>query len=167
MDRLSWQEHHMAIATMVALRSPDPNTKVGAVIINTDQRVIATGYNGTPRAIESNKIPWDREAEDKLQTKYPYIIHAEVNAILAAKTDLTGFDLYTTLFPCAECAKLIAQSGIYDLFYHSDKYNGTEDNTIAKKILDMSGIGYYKVKHNKEKIDNLYLNFIEEPHDPL
>ena len=111
-DYLSWDEYFMAVALLSAQRSKDPNTQVGACIINRENKIVGVGYNGFPIGCSDDKLPWDRKG-DFLATKYPYVCHAELNAILnSIPGNLKNCSIYTVLFPCNECAKLIIQAGI-------------------------------------------------------
>ncbi|HHX36815.1 MAG TPA: dCMP deaminase family protein, partial [Clostridiaceae bacterium] len=121
-DYISWDEYFMGVALLAAKRSKDPNTQVGACIVNPEKRIISTGYNGFPSGISDDDFPWNREGEF-LDTKYPYVCHAELNAILNQPgTSLAGCSIYVALFPCNECAKAIIQAGIKEVVYLSDKY---------------------------------------------
>ena len=152
-DYLSWEEYFMGVAKLSAQRSKDPNTQVGACIVNDDNKIISCGYNGAPRGFSDDIMPWDREG-DFLTTKYAYVAHAELNAILNSNTDLRGTTIYVELFPCNECAKAIIQAGIKKVVYASDKYNGTDGNIVAKKLFDECGVEYveYKEKHKVYEI---------------
>ncbi len=141
-DNISWDEYFMSIAILSAKRSKDPNTKVGACIVSDEHKVLSLGYNGMPTGIYEQKIPWAREAESQLDTKYPYVCHAELNAILNSNHDLQGSTLYVTLFPCNECTKACIQAGIKKIIYLSDKYHDTEMEIAARRLLDMAGIEY-------------------------
>ncbi|WP_029906436.1 deoxycytidylate deaminase [Mycoplasmopsis opalescens] len=143
-DALYWDGYFMALAKVSALRSKDPSTRVGACIVNEDKRVISLGYNGMPKGIDDS-FPWEREGEDSSKTKYAYVIHAEMNAILNNHQSLKGCTLYTSLFPCSNCAKTVAQSGIEKVIYEDDKYTGTLDDDIARKILTTAGIKFEKI----------------------
>ena len=138
-DVLSWDEYFMGLAHLSAMRSKDPNTQVGAVIVSEDRRVASIGYNGFPNGCSDDEFPWDRSG-DFLDTKYPYVVHAEPNAILNATSDLTNATLYVTLFPCNECAKLIIQSGIKEIVYVSDKYQDTDASKASRRMIDAAGI---------------------------
>ena len=108
-DYLSWDEYFMGIAKLSALRSKDPSTQVGACIVSDDNRILSIGYNGAPNGFNDDSFPWDREG-NALDTKYLYVCHAELNAILnfrGNKRDLEGSKIYVALFPCNECAKAI------------------------------------------------------------
>ena len=143
-DYLSWDECFMGLALLSAGRSKDPNSQVGACIVDKDNRVVSLGYNGAPRGYDDDKhMTWEREG-DFLNTKYAYVCHSEMNAILNARTSVEGCKLYVTLFPCNECAKAIIQSGIKEIVYLSDKYDKTDSNTASKKMLDVCGIKYTK-----------------------
>ena len=129
-DYLSWDEYFMAIAKLSAMRSKDPSTQVGACIVSNDNRILSIGYNGAPNGFDDNEFPWDREGEN-LNTKYPYVCHAEMNAILnyrGSKKDLENAKIYVDLFPCSECAKIIIQPLIKKLIYFSNTYAKSESN---------------------------------------
>lgn len=143
-DYISWDKYFMGIAILSAMRSKDPSTQVGACIVNKNKRIVGIGYNGMPIGCEDDLFPWAREG-NLLDTKYPYVVHAEPNAILNSNSSLEGCTIYVTLFPCNECSKLIIQSGIKEVVYMDDKYNGTETDLAAKKMLDSAHIVYRKV----------------------
>lgn len=138
-DYISWDEYFMGVALLSALRSKDPSTQVGACIVNARKRIVGIGYNGFPYGCADDVFPWEREG-DFLKTKYPYVVHAEANAILNASQDLAGSTLYVSLFPCNECAKLIIQSGIKEIVFMDDKYDGTETNIASKAMLQAAGV---------------------------
>lgn len=137
-------ECNMEVARAVASRSKDPSTQVGAVIVDSNNIIKSTGYNGLPNGIPDGAIDWSR-AGSFMNTKYPYVVHAEVNAIVNAKTDLTNCTIFVTLFPCHECAKLIVQAGIKKVVYEEDLYEGTESNQVAKFILMGAGVEMFKL----------------------
>ena len=142
MSRISWDTYFMSIAKLASLRSCDPNTKVGAIIVDNHHHIIATGYNGFPTGIDESQLPLEKKG-NYLNTKYPYILHAEANAILNATVqDLTNSILYVTLFPCNECTKLILQKGIKEIVYLEDKYPNSDSIIASKKLLDLSEIYY-------------------------
>jgi dCMP deaminase len=140
-DYLSWDDYFMAVAELSAQRSKDPGTQVGACIVNKTKRIIGIGYNGFPVGCSDDELPWNRDG-DFLDTKYPYVCHAEMNAITNAanKPDLDGATMYVSLYPCNECAKLIIQVGIKEVVYLSDKYAHDEKFIAARKIFQMSGV---------------------------
>lgn len=149
-DYLSWDEYFMAIAKLTALRSKDPSTRVGACIVNNNNRILSIGYNGTPNGFSDKNFPWGREGKN-LDTKYPYVCHAEMNAILnysGSRKDLENSKIYVDLFPCNECAKIIIQSGIKEVIYLSDKYADSENNIASRKLFDTCGVKYSKLKIN-------------------
>lgn len=149
---IKWDEYFMAIARLSSMRSKDPNTQVGACIVSEDNRILSIGYNGAPNGFDDDKFPWGREGS-MVETKYAYVCHAEMNAILnfrGSRKDLENAKIYVDLFPCNECAKMITQSGIRDIIYLSDKYNGTESNIASKKIFDECGVKYRKIKLDEE-----------------
>ena len=150
---ISWDEYFMGLAHLSALRSKDPNTQVGACIVDADNKVVSIGYNGMPRGCSDDKMPWEREG-GFLTTKYAYVVHAELNAILNSPRSVKNCTLYVSLFPCNECAKAIIQSGIKKVVYESDKYNGTDGNIASKRMLNDAGIELvqlpYEIKLNLE-----------------
>ena len=152
-DYLSWDEYFMAIAMISAERSKDPNSQVGACIVDEDNKIVSLGYNGAPRGFDDDKdMTWEREG-DFLDTKYAYVAHSELNAILNSRTPVKGCTLYVTLFPCNECAKAIIQAGIKELIYLSDKYDKTPSNIASKKMLDTCGVKYTKFIPSGKKIE--------------
>ena len=137
-DYISWDEYFMGIAMLAARRSKDPNTQVGACIVSPNNIIISTGYNGMPVGCSDDEYPWDREGPE---TKYHYVVHAELNAILNANgRDLRGSKLYVALFPCNECAKAIIQSGVKTVYYLSDKYANTPSTQASKRMLKSGGV---------------------------
>ena len=141
---LSWDEYFMGVAMLSAMRSKDPNSQVGACIVSQDNKILSMGYNGFPKGCSDDEFPWAREGES-LDTKYFYVCHSELNAILNYRGgSLEGAKLYVTLFPCNERAKALIQAGIRTVVYDSDKYDGTPANTASKRMLDAAGVRYYK-----------------------
>ena len=146
----------MAVALLSAHRSKDPNTQVGACIVSPQNKIIGIGYNGFPIGCSDDELPWERDG-DFLDTKYPYVCHAEMNAILNSTTaDLSDARLYVSLFPCNECAKLILQVGIKYVFYLSDKYADDDVFIAAKKMFEMAGV---QTKKLTPKSKNILLDF--------
>ena len=143
-DNISWDEYFMSIALLSSLRSKDGNTKVGACIVSDDHKVLSLGYNGMPLGVSDEEIPWAGSKENKpyLETKYPYVCHAELNAILNSNHNLKRSTLYVTLFPCNECTKAVIQAGIKKVVYLSDKYHDTDAEVAARRMLDMAKIPY-------------------------
>ena len=150
-DYISWDEYFMGIALLSAKRSKDPNSQVGACIVNNDKKIVSMGYNGFPRGCSDEDLPWGREGKF-LDVKYPYVVHAELNAILNSNTDLRGCTLYVDLFPCNECAKAIIQSGIKTIFYLRDKYADTDGVKASKKMLEMAGVEFKHLEMSGKKI---------------
>lgn len=153
-DYLSWDEYFMAIALISAERSKDPNSQVGACIVDSNNKIVSLGYNGAPIGFDDDKdMRWEREG-DFLDTKYAYVCHSELNAILNSKIPVKGCKLYVTLFPCNECAKAIIQSGITELIYLSDKYDKTPGNIASKEMLDKCNVKYrkYEIKGKELKL---------------
>lgn len=136
LNYLSWDEYFMAIALLSAERSKDPSTQVGACVANEQNKIVGVGYNGFPIGCSDDILPWEREG-DYLATKYPYVCHAELNAVLnAISTDLRNCRIYVGLFPCNECTKVIIQAGIKEIIYLSDKYRHTDQVKASKRMLD-------------------------------
>ena len=152
-DYISWDEYFMGVALLSAHRSKDPNTKVGACIVNENKRIVGIGYNGFPYGCNDDVYPWERDG-DFLNTKYPYVVHAEPNAILNSTSSLEGATLNVSFFPCHECMKLIIQSGIKEIVYLSDKYSGTPSDLASKKMADSAGLKYRKMKNMNIRIEN-------------
>ena len=152
-DYLSWEEYFMGLAILSAERSKDPSTQVGACIVDKNNKIVSVGYNGAPIGYDDDKdMNWERSG-DFLNTKYAYVCHSELNAILNSKVPVNGCKLFVTLFPCNECAKVIIQSGIKEFIYLSDKYDGTEGNIAAKKMFDACGIKYKQYEKQNRKIE--------------
>ncbi len=151
-DYISWDEYFMGVALLAALRSKDPNTQVGACIVDRDNRILSTGYNGFPRGCSDDVFPWDREGEAN-ETKYPFVVHAELNAILnAGGRPLAGARIYVALFPCNECAKAIIQSGIREVIYLSDKYATTPGTLASKRMLQSAGVSLRPLETARSEI---------------
>ena len=142
-DYISWDEYFMGVAQLSSMRSKDPNTQVGACIVSNDNKILSMGYNGFPVGCSDEEFPWDRDGDDDLDTKYPFVTHSELNAILNYRGgSLEGTKLYVSLFPCNECAKAIIQAGIKTVVYDSDKYLGTAANRASKRMFDAAGVAY-------------------------
>ena len=156
-DYINWDEYFMGIAMLAAKRSKDPSTQVGACIVSQDNIIISTGYNGMPKGCSDDEFPWAREGEE---TKYPYVVHAELNAILNANgRDLRGSRIYVALFPCNECAKAIIQSGVKEVFYLSDKYKGTPTNLASRRMFHAAGV---KCTQLRTQVRSITLDFVPE-----
>jgi dCMP deaminase len=152
-DYISWDEYFMGVALLSAKRSKDPGTQVGACIVNDKNKIVGAGYNGLPAGCHDDEFPWDKEGSF-METKYPYICHAELNAILNnIGMDLHGCKIYTALFPCNECAKAIIQAGINEVIYLSDKYQGSDVFKASRLMLDKSAVKYRKVKSGISTIE--------------
>jgi len=144
-DYISWDEYFMGVAILSAMRSKDPGTQVGACIVSPANKILSVGYNGFPIGCSDDEFPWEREAEDPYDTKYQYVTHAEMNAILNFRGGrLDDARVYVTLFPCNECTKAIIQSGIKEIIYNSDKYADTPSVRASKRMLDAAGVKYRK-----------------------
>ncbi len=151
-DYITWDEYFMGVALLAAMRSKDPNTQVGACIVDCENRILSTGYNGFPSGCSDDEFPWEREGGFG-DTKYPFVVHAELNAILNARgKNLTDSKIYVALFPCHECAKAIIQSGIKEIIYLSDKYKATDSTIASKRMLDRAGVKYKQLLMENKKI---------------
>jgi dCMP deaminase len=151
-DYISWDEYFMGVALLAAERSKDPNTRVGACIVDEHNRILSTGYNGFPQGCSDDEFPWKREGAEG-ETKYQFVVHAELNAILNARgKSLYGSKLYVGLFPCHECAKAIIQSGVKEVIYLSDKYNNTASMQSSRRMLNAAGIKHSRLKPTKAQI---------------
>ncbi|AVN63768.1 cytidine deaminase [Mesoplasma florum] len=148
---LNWEQFFMTVAKVCAMRSKDPSTQVGAILVNNLNQIISTGYNGFPRGVNDDEFPWTREGE-WIDTKYPYVAHAELNAIVSARTNLTDSDVYVTLFPCNECTKIIIQAGIKKVYYLEDKYKDSIEVKASKRMLDAAKIEYKQINDFNVKI---------------
>ncbi len=151
-DYISWDEYFMGVAILSAMRSKDPNTQVGACIVSPDRKIVGVGYNGFPKGCSDDDLPWEREG-NWIDTKYPYVCHAELNAILNSSiTSLKGSTLYVALFPCNECAKAIIQTGISKVVYLSDKYRDTDATKASRMMLTAAGIELKQLVTEKKEL---------------
>ncbi len=152
-DYLSWDEYFMSIAMLSAMRSKDPSTQVGACIVNSEKRILSMGYNGMPKHCSDDEFPWDRDGSP-LSSKYLFVCHAELNAILNCNSgSVKGCTVYSTLFPCNECAKAIIQSGIAEIVYMSDKYSESDSVLASKRMFDTAGVKYRLYTPTGKKIN--------------
>ena len=151
-DYLSWDEYFMGVAMLSSYRSKDPNTQVGACIVNDKNRIMSVGYNGMPFGCDDDEFPWERDGE-AYDTKYPYVCHAELNAILNnSGASLEGCRIYVALFPCNECAKAIIQSGIKEVVYLSDKYADSPMTKASKRMFNAAGVKLKKLNMSSKEI---------------
>ena len=149
---ISWDEYFMGVALLAAERSKDPNTQVGACIVDGQSRILSTGYNGFPHGCSDDEFPWNRD-ESKGDTKYQFVVHAELNAILnASGKSLAGSTLYVGLFPCNECAKAIIQAGVAEVIYLSDKYKNTPGTIASRRMLDAAGVKLTQLKPTRASL---------------
>ena len=156
-DYISWDEYFMGVSVLAAKRSKDPNTQVGACIVDANNVILSTGYTGFPIGCSDDVYPWDRSAENREDTKYPYVVHAELNAILnAGGKSLRGSRIYVALFPCNECAKAIIQAGIKEVIYLSDKYASDPMTIASKNMLRAAGVS---LKQFEPESDSITLEF--------
>ena len=149
---IGWDDYFMGVSLLAAQRSKDPNTQVGACIVDADNRILSTGYNGFPQGCSDDSFPWNRD-ESRGETKYQFVVHAELNAVLNARgKNLSGSKLYVSLFPCHECAKAIIQSGVKEVVYLSDKYHDTPSTVASRKMLNAAGVKLTQIKPTKASI---------------
>ena len=153
---INWDDYFMGVALLAAQRSKDPSTQVGACIVDENNRILSTGYNGFPKGCSDDDFPGNRNAELG-ETKYPFVVHAELNAILNNRgKSLAGARIYVALFPCHECAKAIIQSGITEVIFLSDKYRDTASDANSRRMLEAAEVKLTKLKPTKKSI---ILNF--------
>jgi dCMP deaminase len=153
-DYISWDEYFMAVARLAGMRSKDPNSQVGSCIVSPDNKILSIGYNGFPRGCSDEEFPWIREDKDPLRTKYVYVTHSELNAILNYRGgSLEGSKLYVSLFPCNECAKAIIQAGIKELIYDSDKYSDTPSTIASRRMLRAAGVTFRRYEHTERRVE--------------
>lgn len=151
-DYITWDEYFMGVAKLAGMRSKDPNSQVGCCIVSKDNKILSMGYNGFPKGCSDDEFPWAREG-DPLETKYLYVTHSELNAILNYQGEsLKGAKLYVSMFPCNECAKAIIQSGIETVIYELDKYPDSDSVRASKRLMDAAGVRYYKYNYTKRDI---------------
>ena len=151
-DYISWDEYFMGVSLLSGMRSKDPNTQVGACIVSEDNKILSMGYNGFQIGCSDEEFPWDREG-DMVHSKYAYVTHSELNAILNYRGgSLKGAKLYVSLFPCNECAKAIIQSGIKTVIYDDDKYANTPGNICSRRMFDAAGVEYRKYQRTGRSI---------------
>ena len=152
-DYLSWDEYFMAVAMLSGMRSKDPNTQVGCCIVSADNKILSMGYNGLPMGCSDDEFPWDREGDDPLATKYPFVAHSELIAILNYRGgSLDGAKLYVSLFPCNECAKAIIQAGIRTVIYASDKYADAPMTRASRRMFNAAGVTLRKYEPTGREI---------------
>lgn len=165
-EYLTWDEYFMGIAKLSAGRSKDPSTQVGSCIVDENNRILSIGYNDTPNGFNDDEFPWERTGTCPNHTKYPYVCHSELNAILnyrGSRKDLENAKIYVYLFPCNECAKAIIQSGIKEVIYLSDKYCDTDEIKASKLLLDTCKVTYRKLSEENQKTIEISL----KPEQPL
>ena len=151
-DYLSWDEYFMSVAYLASMRSKDPNTQVGACIVDANNKILSMGYNGFPAGCSDDEFPWNRDGEP-FDSKYFYVTHSELNAILNYRGgSLEGAKLYVTLFPCNECAKAYIQARIKTIVFDSDKYANTPSTLASKRMLDAAGVRYYQYSHTGREL---------------
>ncbi|XP_051251776.1 deoxycytidylate deaminase-like [Dicentrarchus labrax] len=160
-DYLSNEDYFMALACLSAKRSKDPNTQVGACIVNQENKIVGIGHNGMPNGCDG-KLPWSRDAVNKLDNKYFYVCHAELNAIMNKNSaDVKGCTMYVTLFPCNECAKLIIQAGIRDVVFLSDKYHTLVETEASRRLLRTAGIQFEEFQPQRAEIPIAFRSFYD------
>ena len=156
-DYLTWDDYFMGVAFLSAQRSKDPNTQVGACIVDIHKCIIGIGYNGFPRGCSDDHLPWARTSDEWLHKKYPYVVHAEVNAILnKCSASVRGATIYVALFPCNECAKVIIQSGIGEVVYLNDFYHDSEGCRASRIMFSMAGV---RLRHYRPGCGEVLIDF--------
>ena len=151
-DYITWDEYFMGVSMLSGMRSKDPNTQVGACIVSNHNKILSMGYNGFPTGCSDDEFPWSRDGE-QIETKYPYVTHSELNAILNYRGgSLEGAKIYVSLFPCNECAKAIIQAGIRTVVYDCDKYSDSTSVIASKKMFEAAKVNYYPYVHTKRKV---------------
>lgn len=159
---LNWDEYFMLQAMIASFKSKDPATKVGCVFVDQNNHQITMGYNGFVAGIDESKLPWGKDKDQPLEhQKYGYVVHSEANAILHAPRSLAGAKCYVTLFPCNECAKLMASSKVKEVIYLSDKHRGTESNIMAKKLFKLAGISFRQLTPSPEIFEKLNKHLLD------
>lgn len=153
-DYISWDDYFMSTAILSAKRSKDPSTQVGACIVDDNNRIVSIGYNGFPRNVSDDEFPWTKDNDDPAECKMMYVVHAEANAILNAinSNTVSGTRIYTTLFPCNECTKLLIQSGIKNVIYLSDKYSEKPSFKASRRMLEFVGIKTTKFVPQQKRV---------------
>ena len=152
-DYISWDEYFMAVAKLAGMRSKDPSSQVGACIVSDENKILSIGYNGFPLGCSDEDFPWDREGEP-INTKYMYVAHSELNAILNYRGgSLEGTKLYVTLFPCNECAKAVIQAGIREVIYDCDKYCDTDSVKASKMMLTAAKVKFRQYERSGRHIE--------------
>eukprot|EP00397_Hematodinium_sp_SG-2012_P031347 GEMP01033269.1.p1 GENE.GEMP01033269.1~~GEMP01033269.1.p1 ORF type:complete len:230 (+),score=30.09 GEMP01033269.1:124-813(+) len=151
-DYIGWDDYFMAVAVLSAMRSKDPSTQVGACIVDDKKRIVGIGYNGFPSKVSDDDLPWLKTGSSAQETKYPYVCHAELNALLNSN-GATGTAIYTSLFPCHECSKLVIQAGIKEVVFLSDKHRETKSNIASRRMLDLAGVRYRKIAKEMDRIE--------------
>lgn len=160
-NHITWDEYFILQAIMASFKSKDPATKVGCVFVDQNNHQLTMGYNGFVAGIDEAQLPWGKDKSQPLEhQKYGYVVHSEANAILHSPRSLVNSRCYVTLFPCHECAKLLASSKVSEIIYISDKHQGTESNKIAKKIFDLAGIKYRQLIPSQDLIESMSKHFI-------
>jgi len=159
-DYITWDEYFMSVAILSGLRSKDPNTQVGACIVNDGNRIVGIGYNGFPSGCNDDVLPWGRIG-DYLDTKYPYVCHAEMNAVLNSDFGrMVNCRMYVNLFPCNECAKLIIQAGIKQVIYIGDKYPDDEKFVSARRMFKLAGVQLTQMAPPMTKVEIDFSRFL-------
>ena len=153
-DYITWDEYFMAVAKLAGMRSKDPNTQVGACIVSSDHKILSIGYNGFPMGCSDDEYPWEREGDDPLLTKYPYVAHGELNAILNYRGgSLEGSTIYVGMFPCNECTKAIIQSGIKEIVYSMNKYPDSPAVLASQRMLASAGVKVRRYQAGNRKLE--------------
>eukprot|EP00667_Euglena_gracilis_P016162 EG_transcript_16885 len=153
---IGWEDYFMGIALLSAQRSKDPVRQVGCCLVSGDRKIVGIGYNGFPLGCSDDALPWEGAERqphqsgasasmvlraEMLDTKYPYVCHAELNAIINSNmTDLSGCTMYVTTHPCNECAKLIIQSKVRRVRYLTDPHHADPVWVAARRLFALAKV---------------------------
>lgn len=132
-----WDKRFLELAEHISLWSKDPSTKVGSIITDGGNKIVSVGYNGLPAYVQD-----DQEILNNREEKYKFIIHAEMNALLTAAKDISGYTIYTYPFlPCTNCASMLIQAGIMRVVsYQCINNQWMERLADSKKIFDKADV---------------------------
>lgn len=157
-----WDEYFLKIAETVALKSKDPSTQCGCIIVDENRRIVSSGYNGMIQGADESKMTLSERP-----MKYYFAIHSEMNAVLFAKRDLKGCTVYNNLATCENCLKYCLQSGIKrfvyrDLRVHSHSTdtkktmtNIDTDEAIVRMLAAMPEVETLNITNGKTYIEDI------------
>ncbi len=152
-DYISWDEYFMGVCKLSGMRSKDPTSQIVACIVSQYNKILSMGYNGFPEGCSDDEFPWTKNG-DELESKFLYVTHSELNAILNYRGgSLEGSKLYVSRFPCNECAKAIIQSGIKTIVFEYEKHSDRADVVASKRMLNAAGVNYYQYEPTGRKVE--------------